>query len=228
MSSNAYGVIFDVDGVLVDSYEAHFQTWQSCARQHGFDCTEAEFALAFGRTAREVIRESWDQNLTDDWIQAFEDKKEALYREMIASNFPEIRGARQLIQALHAQHILMAIGSSGPPLNVQAVIDALDANTAIKTVITGADVKVGKPDPDVFLQGAAGMQIPPSRCVVLEDAVAGLNAARAAGMKCVGVVSSGRTRDELAAADYVVNDLTELSAEVLKTIIDGETADASV
>lgn len=221
MSSTSYGVIFDVDGVLVDSYQAHFETWQTSARKHGFDCTEAEFALAFGRTAREVIRESWDATLSDQWIQSFEDEKESLYREMIAEEFPAIEGAFELIQALSAEKISMAIGSSGPPLNVQAVIRALEAEDAIRTVITGADVRIGKPNPDVFQQGAAGMQIPAERCVVLEDAVPGLQAARAAGMKCVGVVSQGRTREELADADHLVTELTELSPQLLREIIDG-------
>lgn len=221
MSSTRYGVIFDVDGVLVDSYQAHFVTWQASARKHGFDCTEPEFALAFGRTAREVIRESWDSTLSDQWIQDFENEKESLYRQMIAKEFPAIEGAFELIHALHAENVPMAIGSSGPPLNVQAVIEALKAEDAIKTVITGADVKIGKPNPDVFQQGAVGMQIPTNRCVVLEDAVPGLQAARAAGMKCVGVVSHGRSREELADADYLVTDLTEVSPQLLRKIIDG-------
>ena len=220
MSSTSYGVIFDVDGVLVDSYEAHFTTWQASARKHGFDCTESEFALAFGRTAREVIRENWDATLSDEWIQNFEDEKEALYRQVISKKFPAINGAFDLIQELHAENLSMAIGSSGPPLNVQAVVQALKAEKAITTVITGADVKIGKPNPDVFQQGAAGMQIPAERCVVLEDAVPGLQAARAAGMKCVGVVSRGRSRQELADADELVTDLTELSAQRLRQIID--------
>lgn len=220
MSSTSYGVILDVDGVLVDSYQAHFETWRATARRHGYDCTEPEFTLAFGRTAREVIRESWDSSLSDEWIHKFEDEKETLYREVIAENFPAIDGAADLIQALALQSISMAIGSSGPPLNVQAVIRALNAEAAIKTVITGVDVKVGKPNPDVFLQGAAGMRLPPQRCVVLEDAVPGLQAARAAGMKCVGVVSRGRTREELADADHLVTDLTELTPDLLKQIID--------
>lgn len=221
MSPTSYGVIFDVDGVLVDSYQAHFITWQASARKHGFDCTEAEFAMAFGRTAREVIRETWDSSLTNQWIQDFEEEKEALYRQMISENFPAIDGAFQLIHALHAENVPMAIGSSGPPLNVQAVIKALKAEDAIKTVITGADVEIGKPNPDVFLQGAAGMQIPADRCIVLEDAVPGLQAARAAGMKCVGVVSEGRSKEDLSDADHLVTDLTELSPQLLRHIIDG-------
>ncbi|MFY9251926.1 MAG: HAD family phosphatase [Fuerstiella sp.] len=215
MTSPLFGVIFDVDGVLVDSYEAHFQTWRSCARLHGRDCTEAEFAKAFGRTSREVMRETWDANLTDQEIAVFEDQKEAMYREFIAKNFPEMPGATSLVKTLAAAGIPMAIGSSGPPLNVQAVVKHLNASDTIRTVITGADVKVGKPNPEVFLLGAKGMGMAPERCIVLEDAPPGIEAALAAGMKCLGVVSRGRTQPELHKAHAHVTDLTEVTYELL-------------
>jgi beta-phosphoglucomutase len=220
MSSPLFGVIFDVDGVLVDSYTAHFETWRDCARLHGRDCTEAEFARAFGRTSREVMRETWSPDLTDQQIAAFEDQKEAMYREYIAKDFPAMPGAKSLVAELAAAGIPMAIGSSGPPLNVQAVVDQLDARETIRTVITGADVKIGKPNPEVFLLGAKGMGMPPERCIVLEDAPPGIEAALAAAMKCLGVVSRGRTKPELYRAHAHVTDLTEVSYELLASLME--------
>ena len=220
MPSTPFGVIFDVDGVLIDSYTAHFETWRACARLHGRDCTEAEFALAFGRTSREVMRETWDADLTDEFIAAFEDQKESMYRDFIAKDFPAMPGAQSLVSMLFDAGVPMAIGSSGPPLNVFAVVEHLQAKDKILTVITGADVKVGKPNPDVFLQGAKGMGLPPHRCIVLEDAPAGIEAALSAGMKCLGVVSKGRTKPELHRADAHVTDLTEVSYELLANLMD--------
>ncbi len=215
MPSPPFGVIFGVDGVLVDSYAAHFETWRACARRHGRDCTEQEFAAAFGRTSREVMRETWDPNLTDEEIQAFEDEKEAMYREVIAKDFPAMPGAKALVANLAAAGIPMAIGSSGPPQNVQTVVDQLQAHSTISTVITGADVTVGKPHPEVFLLGASGMNVAPEKCVVLEDAPPGIEAALAGGMKCLGVVSRGRTISELHRAHAHVTDLTEVSVDLL-------------
>ncbi|MCA9061280.1 MAG: HAD family phosphatase [Planctomycetaceae bacterium] len=216
-----FGVLFDVDGVLVDSYAAHLHCWQLSCRRYGRDCTEEEFARAFGRTSREVIRETWENPPSDEEIRIFDEEKEALYRQTIADAFPHMPGARQLIHALAAEGIPMAIGSSAPPANVQVVIDQLGVADLITTVITGADVVRGKPDPDVFLQGARGIGIDPSRCIVLEDAPPGVEAALAAGAKCLGVVSRGRTREELYRAHGWVSDLSEVSPAMLRQIVDG-------
>lgn len=219
-TSDLFGVLFDVDGVLVDSFSAHFQAWADCCRKVGRQCSEAEFLAGFGRTSREVIQETWNTHLTDEEIRAFDDAKEALYRDMIAADFPEMPGARELIRVLAAEGIPMAIGSSAPPENVHAVMDHLGVRDLIRTVITGADVVVGKPHPDVFLQGARGIGVPSHRCVVLEDAPAGVEAGLAAGACCVGVVSRGRTREQLHRAHHHVSDLTEVTPALLRQIVD--------
>ena len=117
-------------------------------------------------------------------------------------------GADDLIRSLADAGIPMAIGSSGPPGNVAAVAAQLHSGHLIRTRITGADVIQGKPHPDVFLKAAAGLGLPPERCVVLEDAPVGLAAALAAGARCLGVVSRGRRWEQLEGAhDRVLNDL---------------------
>lgn len=221
MPEELFGVLFDVDGVLVDSYEAHLKTWQICCRRIGRECSEAEFLAGFGRTSREFIRETWVDPPSDAEIKAFDEMKEAMFREVIATEFPAMPGARDLIVALADAGIPMAIGSSAPPDNVRVVVDQLQANDLIRTVITGADVVIGKPHPDVFLQGARGIGVSPSRCIVLEDAPVGIQAGLSAGAKCVGVVSRGRTPEQLSMAQYLVSDLTELSPELLRRIVDG-------
>jgi HAD superfamily hydrolase (TIGR01509 family) len=131
-------------------------------------------------------------------------------------------GARELISALHDMNVPMAIGSSGPPKNVAVAIEQLKAGSKIRTVITGADVIKGKPHPDVFLKAAAGMGMPPERCVVLEDAPVGIEAALSAGARCLGVVSKGRTWDQLHRAHHrVMNDLTAVTPELLQSLVTG-------
>lgn len=220
MSVPDFGVLFDVDGVLIDSYAAHLTTWQICCQRHGRECTEAQFAAGFGRTSREVIRDTWPNPPSDEEIAAFDEEKEQLYRELIATDFPFMPGAIELLDALAERGIPMAIGSSGPPKNVAVAIERLNAQDLIRTVITGADVIRGKPHPDVFLKGAVGLGIPPSRCIVLEDAPPGIEAALAAGAKCLGVVSRGHTWDQLHRAhDRVMNDLSEVTPEWLQRIV---------
>ena len=215
-----FGVIFDMDGVLIDSYAAHLHTWQECCRRHGRECTEAQFLAGFGRTSREVIRDTWVDPPDDAAIAAFDEEKELLYRELIARDFPHMPGAARLIEELAAAGIPMAIGSSGPPKNVAAALAGLNAAHLIQTVITGADVVRGKPHPDVFLKAAAGLGIPPARCIVLEDAPVGVEAALAAGARCLGIISRGRTVEQLFRAHHrVPNDLTEVNLQLLRMVL---------
>src|SRR5438477_309992 len=115
-------VIFDMDGVLVDSYRAHWQSWQFMADELGKGLTEEQFVSTFGRTSREIIAEHWGADtLTPVEIAEFDKKKEALYREIVARDFPAMDGAVELIKDLHAAGFRLAVGSSGPPENVALI-----------------------------------------------------------------------------------------------------------
>ncbi|MEX0701116.1 MAG: HAD family phosphatase [Planctomycetales bacterium] len=208
------GVIFDVDGVLVDSYEAHFESWKRLGTESGRGYSRADFEWGFGRTSREVIRAQWDgAKMTDAEVREIDDRKEAYYRELVRANFPEMPGARRLVRALHKAGFRLAVGSSGPPANVQVVIDRYGLGPYLSAVVHGRDVTRGKPDPQVFQLAAGRLGVPPARCVVVEDAPAGIEAARRAGMKCIGVASTGRTPEQLAAADCIVGSLEELDPD---------------
>jgi beta-phosphoglucomutase len=220
LSVNGLGVIFDVDGVLVDSYQAHFEGWLRAGKTWGFTITEEQFARTFGRTSREVIVDTFRMTwLTDDQIKQLDEQKEAIYREIVAESFPAMDGASDLLDSLTAAGFKLAIGSSGPPPNVAVVIDQLQRRQLFGRIVTGADVVRGKPDPQVFQLGADGLGIPSRNCVVIEDAAAGIAAAHNAGMKAVGFVSTGRTAEELVEADRIVHSLRELSPENLAELI---------
>ena len=218
---NPYAVIFDVDGVLVDSYHAHYASWQKMAEEQDWTMTETEFAHSFGRTSREIIAELWsDACLSDKDVAEADDRKEFFYREILRAAFPAMDGAARLITALAQSGFLMAVGSSGPPENVQLVLDQVDRERRIQAVITGADVTRGKPDPQVFQLGAERLAVPCGRCVVVEDAPPGVTAAHAAGMRCVAVASTGRTTEELKAADLIVSSLEELTPDRIEQLIE--------
>ncbi|MCE9545235.1 MAG: HAD family phosphatase [Planctomycetia bacterium] len=207
-------VIFDVDGVLVDSYQAHLTSWQQLAAEAGYGLSVEEFARTFGRTSREIIREFWPpEGLTDERIRELDDRKEALYRQLIAKQFPEMPAARALIADLRRSGFAVGLGTSGPPENLALVLRELDGPAWCQAAISGADVKRGKPDPEVFLLCAERLGVPPARCAVVEDAAPGIAAANAAGMLSIGFVSHGHTHAELAAANRKVDGLGELSAE---------------
>jgi beta-phosphoglucomutase len=215
-------VIFDIDGVLVDSYRAHLQSWQAMAAGMGRELTEAQFAATFGRISREIIAECWGaEAFTPQQLAEFDQNKEALYRQIVEADFPAMDGATELITALHAAGFPVALGSSGPPANVQLAIDRLQIGHLVSAIVTGADVTRGKPDPQVFLIGAERLGVPPARCAVVEDAPAGIAAANAAGMTSIALLSTGHTAESVAAAKCLVHSLRELSPERIAELVAG-------
>ena len=217
---NDSAVIFDMDGVLVDSYQAHFRSWQRMAAEAGLTLTEAEFAAQFGRTNPEIIAVYWGEDRhRDEEIAAMADRKEKIFREILRARFPAMPGARELLRSLDEAGFALAVGSSGPPENIELVLRRLGARSRFRAVVTAKDVTRGKPDPQVFLIAAKRLGVPPRRCAVVEDAPAGIAAAKAAGMTAVGLASTGRDRESLAAADLVVDSLGRLSPERIGDLI---------
>lgn len=214
------GVIFDVDGVLIDSYQPHFESWRRIARNHGVDYTETLFAQGFGRTSREIIARDWNMpDLSPEEIAAIDDAKEAAYREIVATNFPHMPGATELVKSLHADGFRIAVGSSGPRANVLLAVEQLGIGDYLDGIVTGQDVSRGKPDPQVFLIAAERLGLPPECCAVVEDAPAGVEAAHAAGMACVGFPSTGRVPADVAQADLQISDLSDLSPLAFRELI---------
>jgi beta-phosphoglucomutase len=210
-------VIFDVDGVLVDSYRAHLESWQALAAGDGIALTEERFAATFGRTSRDIIRLLWaGRDLDEAAVRALDDEKEALYRRIVARDFPAMDGAGELIAALRAAGVRLAVGSSGPPENVEMALSEL-GSSSFEAAVTGRDVERGKPDPQVFLLAAERLGVAPASCVVIEDAPDGIAAARAAGMAAVALASTGRSEADFddVRADLVVRSLRQLGPEVL-------------
>ena len=215
-----YGAIFDMDGVLVDSYQAHFRSWGRMADRSGLTMTEEQFASTFGRTTREIIRALWPGRVAEADIPAWDDAKEALYREEIRKDFPEMDGAGALLRALHEGGFALGVGSSGPPQNVAVVREGLSAGELISACVDGSEVARGKPDPEVFLKVAGKLGVAPERSAVVEDAPAGVEAARRAGMTAIAITGTA-PRDVLAArAHLVIDSLAELTPPRIARLID--------
>lgn len=207
------GVIFDMDGVLVDSYAPHLTSWQRLAEEIHSPITDRQFAATFGRTSREILRELFGIHDAAE-IRRLDDRKEALYRGLIRGAVPAMPGAVDALARLHAAGFRLAVGSSGPPENVQLVCEELGLPRYLSAIITGADVQRGKPDPQVFELAAAGIAILPDHCVVIEDAPAGIEAARRAGMPCIALTGT-HPAAALNAANRIINHLDKLTPELL-------------
>jgi len=205
-------VIFDMDGVLVDSYQPHLDSWRMLAEENALAITEAQFAETFGRTSRDIIGRLF--GVADAArVAALDDRKEALYRDIVRGKVPEMPGATALVASLHQRRIKLAIGSSGPRENILLVRDELGLAELTPTYVCGADVEHGKPAPDVFLLAAEKMGIAPANCAVIEDAPAGIAAANAAGMLSIGLTSTHEAA-ALGEADVVVDSLPAVEGEL--------------
>ncbi len=221
------GVIFDMDGVIVDSGPAHLASWQQLAAENGLEVTDEQFAETFGRPSREIIRLRWADRLPDDEAQRdaavrrLDDRKEAIYRDIIRGQVPVMPGALELMRALDGDGWRLGIGSSGPPANVKLVVEELGLGSLLSGTTDASDVTRGKPDPEVFLIAADRMAVPPPRCVVIEDAVHGIEAAHRAGMKAVALTST-HPAHTFTQADLVVSELTQLSPSGLANLFDAD------
>lgn len=211
-------VIFDMDGVLVDSFQPHYESWKRLAEEAGVEFTPEMFRSTFGRTTREIFATLWPHPLTAEQIRELDDRKEVFYRQFIRENFPEMPGARHLVQSLKDAGFRLAIGSSGPRANTEAALEGLGHSEVFSVIISGHDVKHGKPHPEVFLLAAERLGVPPERCAVVEDAPAGLEAANRAGMTAIAITGTA-AREKLSSARIIVEHLDELSPQVIAGLI---------
>ncbi|MDB5076633.1 MAG: HAD-superfamily hydrolase, subfamily variant 3 [Chloroflexi bacterium] len=201
------GVIWDLDGTLADTEQAHFLAWQIVCRRFGRELSWDEFKPTFGLGNPDILHMLVSPTLAEAELQRLSEEKEAFFRAESRGGIKPMPGARQLALHLQALGIPQAIGSSAPPENIPFVLQALGLESIFAATVSRWEVPNGKPFPDIFLRAAEKLDIEPSHCLVLEDAPAGIQAAHAAGMRCIAL-SSTWPESALSGADYVVRDLS--------------------
>ncbi len=222
MPDEPCAMIWDVDGTLVDTAEMHFAAWAKMAAAMGRPFSRSDFAATFGRRNPEIIHILFGQKYSDAEIARIGETKENYYRAAAEKGVQLLPGVRELLDGLHARGVKQAIGSSAPRGNLDLILRITKSRQYFDAIVAMEDTTRGKPDPQVFLVAAEKLGIPPSRCVVLEDAVAGVEAAKAGGMKSVAVTFVGHHAAEklkAAGADRVVKCLTEISADDLLALL---------
>ena len=212
-----WGVNFDMDGVLIDSYDAHLKAWHQVLPKHGLQMTMELFVTTFGQRSIEVLPRLYP-SLTTQEISLISEEKAIVLREIIETDFPEKEGASELITALHRAGAIIAIGSSAPRENVEVLLDKLPASKYVTASTSGSELKYGKPDPEVFVKTINKIGLPPEKCIVIEDAPAGVTAAKAAGCGVIAVTGT-LSREQLGEADLIVDSLRELTPEKCRELI---------
>jgi beta-phosphoglucomutase len=215
-----YAVIFDMDGVLADTGPIHYQSWVKIAKEIGKRFSIELFKSTFGKQSIPIIRNLVGNYIDEDLVRTWADLKEKYYREMVKNNIVPLPGVLRLLEELKLLKFKLAVGSSGPPENVNLLLNSLEIAHYFNTVITASDVKIGKPAPDVFLIASEKLKVMPYNCIVIEDAPVGIEAAKNAGMKCIALETTHPAK-KLLAADLVISDLSKIrSIDIIKLLVE--------
>lgn len=215
----AFGVLFDWDGVIIDSSRQHEESWERLAQEEARTLPPDHFTVGFGRKNEWIIPEllKWTDDRQE--IRRLSLRKEALYREIVVEKgISPLPGVHVFLERLKAAGVPTCIGSSTHRANIDTILDVMGFTGFFGGIVTAEDVDQGKPHPEVFLKAAAKTGRSPERCIVFEDALAGIQAARAGGMKVVGVATTHPAGD-LHMTDRVVHRLDELTVADLSALV---------
>ncbi|HEV2688468.1 MAG TPA: HAD family phosphatase [Bryobacteraceae bacterium] len=206
-------VLWDMDGTLVDSEEYHWLSWRDTMSQESIPVSHAQFLETFGQRNDAILPRWLGTTATAEQIQRIGDAKEALYRKLVREGgLRPLPGAKEWVERLHREGWRQAIASSAPRANVEAVLEVMGMAGDFEAIVSAEDVTAGKPDPQVFLKAAERLATPPARCIVVEDAAAGVEAARRAGMRSIGVSRNGAP----LPADLAVRSLADLPNDAFR------------
>jgi beta-phosphoglucomutase family hydrolase len=207
--------IFDWDGVVINSASHHETSWERLAKECGYDLPENHFKRGFGMKNEVIIPEllSWTSIPTE--IRILSLRKEAIYRDVVRElGIQPLPGVREWLVALQTAGVPCVIATSTHRENITTALELLGFGEFFQGAVTAEDVSRGKPDPEVFLTAAKKLGVAPEDCVVFEDALVGIAAAKAAGMR-VAAVTTTESRDKLSHADWVVDQLDQLTVPQL-------------
>lgn len=207
------GVLFDMDGVLVDNTRFHVEAFGIFCHRYGIEDWEEKLSTAVGMGNDDIMRLLLPERIIRTvGIPALASEKEAIYRAIYAPSIRPVVGLHELLGRLAAAGVRCAVGSSGPRENVDFVLDKCAIRPYFAAIVDGDQVRRCKPDPEIYLKAASGLGLPPSECLVFEDARAGIESARRAGIGHVVALATTLTRKELTTteADRIIGDFTEI------------------
>lgn len=224
MSRSDFAVIFDWDGVIIDSEDYHRESWERLAAEEKLRLPEGAFEASFGMRNQQIIPSvfRWAEESEEERIRALGDRKEELYREIVREQgIAPLPGVVNLVQALSEAEIPFAVGSSTPRENIETVMEVIGLAGQFRTIVAAADVSEGKPHPEVFLTAAQRLGYEPARCVVVEDAHVGIEAGRRGGFRVLAVATT-HPPESLQEADRCHPNLSTVSIDELGALIGAE------
>jgi len=213
-----FSVIFDMDGVIVDSNPYHKIAWKLFCEQHGINATDEDLEIkVFGRIGDEGVSNLLNYIPDKETIGAYVNEIDRNFRDVYAPFIKPIAGLENLLELLNKNNIKCAVATSAPSLNVDMILDKTGLRKYFVTVVDKNSVTKGKPDPEIYLKAASLLSVSPDECIVIEDSVSGVTAALNAGMKVIGITTTHKA-EELKNTNYVINSFSELDVDKLQMI----------
>lgn len=206
-----YAALWDMDGVLVDTGELHYESWKAAFDEIGVSFSREEFRKTFGMNNAGILEWMFGRKSNPDEFSKISDIKESLFRELVKGKAKPLPGIITWLKQFQDWGIKQAITSSAPPENIEVLVTELKIKEYFNEIVSGFDLP-GKPNPDVFLKAARKLKVLPEKCIVVEDAIAGVEGAKSAGMKCIAVLTTNPA-SALDKADIIFNNLGEMNKD---------------
>lgn len=217
-----FAVIFDMDGVIIDSNPYHKIAWKTFCEQHGFDLRDDYLEEnIYGRTDKDALPILFNRQLDPELIQEYGDEINATYRDVYSPYIKPLNGFVNFLEMLKKNNIPYAIATSAPPVNVEYVLSHLKLVSDFNTIIDATQITNSKPDPEIYLTASSRLGIKAANCIVFEDSLSGIESAQAAGMKVVGLTTTHNS-GELMQTDLIVDDFTNITVKTLEKLITSE------
>lgn len=214
------GIIFDMDGVIVDNHLFHYRSWEEICAKYGKPLSEESYKNNLnGRTLNEVVQFIFNEPMPIERVREIGNEKESLYRKLYKPELKLTKGLEVLLSSCKAHNIPLAVGTSAPVENVEFTLDGLGIRHLFKAILDERAVTKGKPNPQIYIKCAEALELSNANCVVFEDAISGIKAGKSAGSKVIGVATS-HSRSELVA-DRVIDDFVDITVQEITQLIHG-------
>ena len=217
----SWACLFDMDGVLVDNTDFHVNAWLQFAQKHNRPLTKDQYVENInGRVSADAMAYTFQRSISPGELIVLTEEKEAIYRELYRPHLTPAPGLLDFLSALRARGVKLAVGTSAPESNVRFTLDGLPLRTCFDAIVDSSMIHRGKPDPEIYLTAAERVGVAPARCVVFEDAFAGIEAGLRAGMNVVALATT-HTYQELVdtGVSLIVDDFTGLSVDRVRKLI---------
>lgn len=219
-SENKYdfAIIFDMDGVIVDSNPFHRKVLTQFCQKHAHFLSEDQMKTkVFGRTNKDWLTDLFGGNITPYQIKKYEEEMESQFREIYTPYVKPIKGSIRFLDLLRKNNITRAVATSAPKSNVDFILKKTRTAQYFETIITGDSIENSKPHPEIYLKTVEDIDSIPEKCIVIEDSLSGVVAARKAGCKVVGITTT-HSNQELASTDWIINDFDKIKLENLEAL----------